>query len=138
MSGFGLGAPRDAACLCGSGQPYASCCRPLHDGKREATSAEELMRSRYVAFAKGLRPYLVRSWHPTTRPADVIGDAKIAWVGLEILDSEAGGADDDDGTVTFRASYRATTDGFEGEILEHSRFTRHRGRWTYVDGDRRT
>ena len=38
-------------CPCGLGI-YESCCQPLHQGKRTAQTAEQLMRSRYSAFAK--------------------------------------------------------------------------------------
>jgi uncharacterized protein YchJ len=59
-------------CPCGTGLPYAECCRPLHDGTGTAASAEQLMRSRYSAFAVGDPAYLLATWHPTTRPT---GDA---------------------------------------------------------------
>ncbi|WP_275423743.1 YchJ family protein, partial [Virgisporangium ochraceum] len=60
------GAPADLRCPCGGG-PYAACCGPAHGGAPAAT-AEALMRSRYSAFALGDADYLLRTWHPTTRP----------------------------------------------------------------------
>lgn len=106
-------------CPCGS-DSYAECCRPLHDGLREADTAVELMRSRYSAYALGLSNYVWRTWHPRTRPADInlAGDA--AWTGLDIE-----WADDD--TVAFVAHY----DG--GDLRETSRFARRAGRWFYLD-----
>ena len=38
-------------CPCGSGTPYDGCCDRLHRGAAQAGTAEELMRSRYAAYA---------------------------------------------------------------------------------------
>ena len=62
------------ACPCGSGDLYAACCGPLHDGVRQAETPEQLMRSRYSAYAKGRGDYVFRTWHPRTRPAEVHPD----------------------------------------------------------------
>ncbi|WP_416966449.1 YchJ family metal-binding protein, partial [Streptomyces sp. Agncl-13] len=44
------------------------------DARRQATPAgslpEALMRSRYTAFVRLDAPYLLRTWHPRTRPAE--------------------------------------------------------------------
>mgnify|MGYP003342658194 CR=1 FL=1 len=40
-------------CPCCSGKSYESCCAPVIRGQRKAASAEELMRSRYSAYALG-------------------------------------------------------------------------------------
>ena len=37
----------------GSGSAYETCCGPLHVGARQAETPEELMRSRYSAYARG-------------------------------------------------------------------------------------
>ena len=58
-----------SACHCGSGKPYATCCGRLHSGAENAASAEALMRSRYCAYVLGLEPYLLATWHASTRPA---------------------------------------------------------------------
>jgi hypothetical protein len=55
------------ACPCGLGDDYASCCGRLHAGA-PAPTAESLMRSRYSAFAVGDVGYLLRTWHPSSRP----------------------------------------------------------------------
>lgn len=91
------------------------------------------MRSRFSAFALGLAPYLLATWHPSTRPATVDLDDDVTWRRLQIVDTVAGGPDDTDGIVEFRASYRGP-DG-TGLLHERSRFVREAGRWFYVDGD---
>lgn len=121
-------------CPCGSGQTYADCCRPLHDGAARATTAVALMRSRFSAFARGRADYLLSSWHPSTRPARLDLDDMITWRRLQIVDTEAGGADDTAGVVEFRAQYEQ--DGRRHILHERSRFSRLRdGSWRYVDGD---
>ncbi|MBD3670306.1 MAG: YchJ family protein [Gammaproteobacteria bacterium] len=121
-----------APCPCGSGHPYATCCGPIHRGEREAATAESLMRSRYSAYALNLNDYLLESWHPETRPGTLHAES-IKWVGLEIVATQQGGEDDAQGMVEFRARYIA--DDRLGELSENSRFTRHQGRWVYVEGD---
>ncbi|WP_256462137.1 MULTISPECIES: YchJ family metal-binding protein [unclassified Mycolicibacterium] len=120
-------------CPCGSGAGYDVCCEPLHDGRRDAATAEELMRSRYAAYARGDADYVFRTWHPRTRPTDVSIDADIVWRGLEVTDTAAGGVDDDRGEVEFTAHYEV--DGRAAAMHERSQFERRAGRWFYTDGD---
>ena len=66
------------------------------------------------------------------RPADVRTDPSLSWTGLEVLATTGGGADEQQGTVEFRASWRVGTQ--DGRLWEDSRFERRGGRWVYVDG----
>jgi SEC-C motif domain protein len=91
------------------------------------------MRSRYSAFARGLAPYLLRTWHPATRPDRLDLDDGITWRRLQIVDVVRGGPSDDTGVVEFRAAYR-TASGEAGVQHERSRFVRVDGRWLYLDG----
>lgn len=113
-------------CPCGSGAPYDACCGPLHRQERQAETPEELMRSRYSAYAVGDLDHVFRTWHPRTRPADLTTDPSLNWTGLEIL---AVGED----TVEFRARW-ASPRG-DGVLHERSRFVRRGGRWVYLEGD---
>ncbi|MGW7525104.1 YchJ family protein [Streptomyces sp. NPDC054783] len=116
-------------CPCGLPQPYDACCGRFHAGPAAAPTAELLMRSRYSAFVTGDAGYLLRTWHPRTRPERLDLDPRMEWTGLEILDTTDGSAFHSTGTVTFRASYRG------GSLHERSRFERVDGAWAYVDGD---
>ncbi|MCK9874483.1 SEC-C domain-containing protein [Frankia sp. Ag45/Mut15] len=118
-------------CPCGSRREYAQCCEPFHLGN-PAPTAEALMRSRYSAFARGLAPYLLRTWHPATRPRRLGLDADLTWRALQIVDTVDGGPDDDSGVVEFRAVAR-TANGEHHMQHERSTFTRIDGRWVYVD-----
>src|SRR6185436_7524086 len=55
-------------CPCLSGLPYDECCGAFHSGTYLPPTAERLMRSRYAAYVKGIPQYLLRTWHPSTRP----------------------------------------------------------------------
>ncbi|KHL12042.1 SEC-C motif-containing protein [Mumia flava] len=119
-------------CPCGSGAAYDACCGPLHRGERQARTPEELMRSRYAAYALDLTDYVFRTWHPRTRPDDVTPAPGLTWERLEIVEAETDpGAEV--GVVEFRAHHRAG--GAVGVMHERSRFERRAGRWVYVGGD---
>lgn len=121
-----------SVCPCGSGTAYEACCGRLHDGE-PARTAEELMRSRYTAYVLGRSDYVFRTWHPRTRPDDVVADPATSWLGLEVLRAVHGGAEDDSGVVEFVARFRGPRG--EQSLRETSRFERRGGRWVYVDGD---
>lgn len=122
----------DKPCPCGSNHPFDSCCGPLLAASHQAATAEALMRSRYTAYGRRDEAYLLRTWHPSTRPATLGLDEDIHWLGLEILRAEAGGPDDREGMVEFVASYRVGDQA--GSLQEASRFVREDGRWLYLDG----
>ncbi|MEU1056000.1 YchJ family metal-binding protein [Streptomyces sp. NPDC005876] len=117
------------SCPCGLPEPYEKCCGRFLSGTAAAPTAEALMRSRYTAFVRRDPVYLLRTWHPRTRPARLDLDPGTRWSGLEILDTADGSAFHSTGTVTFRASYRG------GSLHERSRFQRVDGAWVYVDGE---
>ncbi|WP_034591698.1 YchJ family protein [Hamadaea tsunoensis] len=117
-------------CPCGSDRPYADCCGPLHAGLSGAPTAETLMRSRYSAYARRDEAYLLRTWHPSTRPKHVDFEANLRWVRLDVQRTAQGSLFDSKGTVLFEAHY--TMDGRPGAVKEHSTFVRENGEWLYV------
>ncbi len=97
-----------------------------------AASAEQLMRSRYSAYALGRFDYLSATWHASTRPADLgeeHGEA-LKWLGLSVKRHVAEG---DRASVEFVARFRVKGRG--QRLHEVSRFVREDGRWYYVDGE---
>ncbi len=120
-------------CPCGSGRRYDECCGRLHRRAAEAATAEELMRSRYAAYARGELDHVFRTWHPRTRPESIEPDPGLTWTGLTVLGVVDGGPEDQTGVVEFEAAYERR--GTAGARHERSRFERRRGRWVYVDGD---
>ena len=126
--------PAAGACPCGLGDPYALCCGRLHAGEAQAATAELLMRSQFSAFAVGDGPYLLSTWHPSTRPARLDLDPDVGWTRLDVLVGSGGGFLDAEGVVEFRAWYRTGERPAprRGSLHERSRFVREDGRWLYV------
>lgn len=90
------------------------------------------MRSRYAAFVRADVAYLLATWHPSTRPAELVLDPKLHWLGLAVRRSR-GGAGDCEGEVEFVV--RCKLHGKAGRLHEVSRFVCEDGRWYYVDGE---
>jgi SEC-C motif-containing protein len=89
------------------------------------------MRSRYSAFVLEDEEHLLRSWHPSTRPADVRFVPGQRWTGLEVLATVDGELLDQEGAVEFRAHYERG--GRPQALHELSRFVRDdAGRWVYL------
>ncbi|EZP38245.1 YchJ family metal-binding protein [Janthinobacterium sp. TB1-E2] len=139
-----------AACPCG-GASYASCCGPYIAGDVLPPTAEILMRSRYTAFTLRDEPYLLATWHASTRPTDALfaEEEKVHWLGLEVksaLRLRQRKAESDDqteeihrDTVEFVARYKVN--GRAHRLHEVSRFVREADksgdgalRWFYLDG----
>jgi SEC-C motif-containing protein len=132
-----------AACPCG-GPSLATCCGPYIAGAAIPQTAEALMRSRYTAYGLRNEPYLLATWHSSTRPAEpVISDEeKLQWLGLEVksaLRLRQRKADEPDltkDTVEFVARFKIN--GRAQRLHEISNFTREPAegglRWFYVDG----
>ena len=143
--GFGSTPSRSGpeACPCGGGA-YSSCCGPLIAGERLAATAEQLMRSRYSAFALVARDpqaieHLLRTHpepaHPPAarRQALRAGGGTLQWISLAVLDCQDGGPLDQHGTVTFEARWR-DPNRRDGVLRECSRFGRgETGEWLYLE-----
>ena len=132
MSAFGVAGPVaavDGGCPCGSGLGYSQCCRPLHEGVAHAESAVRLMRSRYSAYVVQDAAYLLRTWHPRTRPSDLDHAGGPDRQGLTVIETADGRDSDSVGEVEFEAAHA------DGVLHERSRFVKRAGRWVYVDGD---
>jgi SEC-C motif domain protein len=138
------------ACACGRqdahGKPlaFAQCCGRFLHGGQPAPDAPTLMRSRYTAFVLGDESYLLRTWHASTRPAEVAFEPGTKWLGLDVRNHRE--VDATHAEVEFVARYRSSTGsgpvpsagtGRAIRLRERSRFVLEDGRWYYVDGDLR-
>ena len=88
------------------------------------------MRSRYSAYVQERAPYLLQTWHASTRPATIDFEPGLRWLGLEV---RRHASDGDAATVEFVASSKLAGRAFR--LHETSRFVREGGRWFYVDGE---
>lgn len=119
------------ACPCGRPLAYADCCGRYHAGPfaLQAPDPESLMRSRYTAFVKDVRAYLLDTWHPSERPPSIEApESGLVWLGLEVKRSAM--LDDDRGLVEFVA--RSKLGGRAHRLHEVSEFVREGGRWFYL------
>lgn len=122
-------------CFCGSLKSFSDCCEKIHNDILQAKTAEQLMRSRYSAFAKGNGNYLMLSHHSSTRP---IKDKKeivewansVSWIRLEVLNTSKGKKTDTEGIVSFNAYYYGN--GKVNVLHEKSAFIKENKHWVYL------
>ena len=121
-------------CPCGTGFPYTDCCGPLIRETSPADTAEELMRSRFTAFAKGLWSYIEQTKYPDGQELSAWYKTKfmhdeISWIKLDIIDVKKGGHFDKEGEVSFVAHYEEN--GEKKRLQEISKFIKEEGKWFY-------
>lgn len=119
-------------CYCGNHLPFEECCQIFINGINKPKTAEELMRSRYSAYAVGEADYLVATTHISTRnlyrKEDILAWSQSNhWMKLEVLNST-------ESTVTFKAFYK-DNQRKEHVHFEKSHFVIENGNWFYVDGE---
>ncbi len=122
-------------CPCGSNETFDQCCNPYIQHKKLPETSEQLMRSRYSAYATQHFPYVLATYVKAQRSqltlAELSADADSQkWVGLTVheVDSSFSPA-----SVRFTAKYIVDNDLYE--LSEYSRFTFEDGAIRYQDGD---
>lgn len=125
-------------CFCGNNLTYNNCCELLHNGKKSAETAEELMRSRYSAFATANGNYLINSNASKTRDVTSIAETEkwaksVKWIKLEIINTLNGEPGDTTGIVEFKAHYKYKI--FKRSIHERSTFVIENDKWVYLNGE---
>lgn len=124
-------------CPCCSGKTYEECCKPIIAGLKKAETPEELMRSRYSAYAKAEIDHILNSTHVDQRESNDKEEIrrwseKSTWQGLEIVRCENGGPEDQSGIVEFIARY--ADNGVNLCHHEVAEFRRDHGDWYFYDG----
>ncbi len=116
-------------CLCGSEKESLSCCKPFIEGTAFPKTAEELMRSRYVAHVEQNIEYLKNTTAPEKRSQfneeKVLEWSKSEWLGLKIIGSQ-------NKVVEFMARYKSKGDTFSHH--EVSNFRQIGEKWYFVSG----
>ncbi|MDA8429087.1 MAG: YchJ family protein [Geobacteraceae bacterium] len=125
-------------CPCGSGRTYADCCEPIIGGVQPAETAEQLMRARYSAYVGAQMDFIFETTHPDQRQGyDHAGTKEWAesseWLGLEIIDTQQGGQEEERGEVEFIARFNEK--GIAREHHEHAEFKKEDGRWYFAEGN---
>ncbi len=118
-------------CYCGSSIYFENCCQPFIENKQFPSTAEQLMRSRYVAYVLQKADYLLETTHRSVRKfhnkKHILNWAKSNhWLKLEVINAT-------ETTVEFKAYY------IDDQLIaqrhhEKSNFLFENGRWFYVDG----
>jgi len=124
-------------CSCNSGKAYDECCGPLIEGKRDAATPEELMRSRYTAYTLVNLDYIEKTMRGTVlklfnKQAALDWSKKAEWLGLIVINVSQLSPDNKTGFVEFCAKYRV--DGKQQFLCELSKFQKEDDCWFYVDG----
>lgn len=128
---------RESICPCGrqgaKSAPlrYGECCGRYLEAGALAPDAGSLMRSRYSAYCLERAPYLLATWHPTTRPTELSFDGGVKWLGLAVRRHQP--LDAHHAEVEFVARHKPAR-GAAVRLHETSRFVFEEGQWYYVDG----
>ncbi len=123
-------------CHCGSDNTFENCCQPILIGASLAITAEQLMRSRFVAYKLQNYAYLIETSENPPANEDKY-DSNIDWLGLRILATENGKARDLVGHVEFVAFYQdknPSNNRSYKQLHEKSYFEIHGKRWCYING----
>lgn len=156
----------DAPCMCGSAKTHAECCAPLIAGKRDAATADELLRARYSAYklaSDRAVEFIIETTHPdhlkeSKRTAKELRDdteltcKQCCYDDFKVLEAGSGDASADEDTVRFRVWFRFVK-YFKGEKrgkkrssleygpettnTETSVFRKEGGKWKFVKSTER-
>jgi len=129
-------------CPCGSNKEFLTCCLPIINGDIKAVSPEQLMRSRYSAYAKKCSQYIYDSYAKSSQKDQSLNEIsswanQTQWLNLVINHASSFEQsylpNQSLPTVEFTAFYRHDNRFFK--MHENSRFLLENQHWRYVDGD---
>lgn len=126
-------------CPCGSNALYTQCCAVYHQGQKPS-SAEQLMRSRYSAYALTLVDYLVATTlpiqqHRLDRAGIEAWSRSSQWQGLNVHQHQLAPHSSEHAWVSFSARWRDAQG--EHQHDERSAFVRVEGQWYFIDPNQR-
>lgn len=124
-------------CPCGMNKMYRDCCGLFHNETALPETPEQLMRSRYSAYALKKISYIRTTMQgPALKAFDQQTQITLAqhheWLGLDVVDAQFDPKNSNRATVEYRALHK-----LQGELAvlnELSEFARIDGRWYYIDG----
>jgi len=121
-------------CPCGLNKNFETCCSEIINGNTAAT-AEQLMRSRYSAYATNNVQYIFDTYESASREEQCLDDIALwakqcKWIALNVISTSTNG---NKATVEFSAKYLQKSKLYQ--LHENSRFIKTDGNWYYLDGD---
>ena len=133
-------------CYCGKNESFEACCQLIIDGAKLANKPEQLMRSRYSAYANKNAKYLFKTYALSSQQSQSIKEIaqwaeQTTWLKLVVVQS------DDIDLLDYKQnanSYELPTVEFYALYLEGNRFYKMQERsrfivednhWRYLEGD---
>lgn len=119
-------------CYCNSDKPFENCCEPFLNNLIFPETPEQLMRSRYTAYAFHNADYLIATTHISERKyyskSEILQWSKSnTWLKLEVINAH-------DTIVEFKAYYLDVK--LQAKVHhERSTFKQEDAVWFYVDGE---
>ncbi len=118
-------------CPCGSSLSFSECCQPFITHQKQPSTPEQLMRSRFSAYATKDARYIHDTYGAVSRAKQSIADLQswadeCIWLALIVHQS-------DEAQVEFSAYYLVEHTLFE--LREKSNFALEQGLWRYLDGE---
>jgi SEC-C motif-containing protein len=128
-------------CPCGSEQVFNRCCETIITGSCIANSPEQLMRSRYSAYATNQAQYLYDTYAATSQQTQTIDDIaqwanETKWLKLVIHHTSNFQQDllaGNNAQVEFSAYYSHQSQLCH--MREKSNFIIEKNQWRYLDGE---
>lgn len=128
-------------CPCGSGNNFIQCCDLLINKNELAQSPEQLMRSRYSAYATNNAEYIYNTYADISQASQSISEIKewaeqTVWLKLVIHSTSSfvnNHCKSTLPTVHFSAYYRHENKYYQ--LTEKSQFCFEREQWRYLDGE---
>ena len=122
-------------CLCGSEVAYKECCGRFIDGPLDATTAEELLRSRYVAHATRKIDYIISTVHPDNKEDKDRASLEnwldeASWQGFQLLNVDI----KSDKLTFLEFTAESTYKGTHDLHRELSEFRKEDGKWYFFTG----
>lgn len=123
-------------CYCGLQEEYLDCCGRFINFTVFPETPEQLMRSRYSAYAQGLIDYIAATMsHKALNGFDKDSSKKwadnVIWLGLKVINTFDESREH--GFVEFSAKFAQKNHKLQ-EIHELSEFIKIDGKWFYIDG----
>ena len=131
-------------CFCCSSKPFQACCEPFIKGDKTPVTAEQLMRSRFSAYATAQYAYILDTYTQEKQQGlsvdDLAQSAQGAkWFALQVHDAQSEesavpntSATLHSDTVEFTAFYFEDKKMYQ--LHETSNFRVENGAWRYHDG----
>ena len=131
-------------CFCCSSKPFQACCEPFIKGDKTPVTAEQLMRSRFSAYATAQYSYILDTYTKEKQQGlsvdDLAQSAQGAkWFALQVHDAQSEESAEPNTSATLHSdTVEFTAFYFEDkkmyQLHETSNFRVENGAWRYHDG----